>query len=149
MVGVEATEYLPISKGDSGGYSGYAREFLDAFAEKYGHTFTDKPLPFARLFDEFAMQKSVDFNFPDNAYWAANSKKGITIFYSKGLVAVPERLMVLPANKGKGTVAKIGVPRGFTPFPYLDQIKAKKIVVSEVNTPDAAISMGEACVQRA
>ncbi len=144
-IGVEVTEYLPISRGDGGNYTGYARELLDAFAAKYGHTFTYKPLPVNRLFDEFTVQKSVDFKFPDNAFWAADAKKGLNITYSKGLVLVVEGLMVLPANKGKvSAVSKIATLRGFTPFPYLDQIKAKKITVTEVNTTDAALSMGEA-----
>jgi hypothetical protein len=144
-VGVEGHDYLPISKGEGGVYSGYARELLDAFAAKYGHTFTYKPLPVSRLFDEFAIQKSVDFKFPDNAYWAADAKKGISIAYSKGLVSVTEGLLVLPAKKGKiGTVSKMATLRGFTPFPYLDQINAKKIAVTEVNAADAAISMAEA-----
>ena len=143
-VGVEATDYLPISKGDAGSYSGYAREVLDAFASKYGHSFTYKPMPVARLFDEFAVQKSLDFKFPDNAYWGGDSKKGVTVVYSKGLVSVTEGLMVLPENKGKTSVSKIVTIRGFTPYPYLDQISAKKIAVSEVNAADAALNMVEA-----
>ena len=39
-VGVEGTDYMPISKGDGASYSGYAKDLLDAFAAKYGHTFT-------------------------------------------------------------------------------------------------------------
>lgn len=145
-IGVEGTDYMPISKGDAGGYSGYARELLDAFAAKAGHTFVYKPMPVARLIDEFATQKALDFKFPDNAYWAGDAKKGLNVVYSKGLVSVTEGLMVLPANKGKGaaSVTKIATLRGFTPFPYLDSIKAKKIAVTEVNAADAAISMGEA-----
>jgi polar amino acid transport system substrate-binding protein len=51
-------------------------------------------------------------------------------------------VLVLPANKGKrATVSKIATMRCFTPFPYLDQIKAKKIVVSEVNSAEAAIKI--------
>lgn len=144
-IGVEGHDYLPISKGDGGVYSGYARDVLDAFAAKYGHTFTYKPLPVSRLFDEFAVQKSVDFKFPDNAYWSADAKKGIAIRYSKGLVAVTEGLLVLPAKKGKvPSISKMATLRGFTPFPYLDQINAKKIAVTEVNAADAAINMAEA-----
>jgi ABC-type amino acid transport substrate-binding protein len=144
-VGVEATDYLPISKGDGGNYSGYAREVLDAFATKYGHTFTYKPMPVARLWDEFLVQKSVDLKFPDNGYWNSDAKKGATVAYSKGLVAVTEGLMVTPANKGKqSSVAKIATLRGFTPFQYMDQIKSKAITMTEVNTADAAINMGEA-----
>lgn len=145
-VGVEGTDYMPISKGDAGAYSGYARELLDAFAAKAGHTFVYKPMPVARLMDEFTAQKTLDFKFPDNAYWASDAKKGLNVVYSKGLVSVTEGLMVLPANKGKGagSVTKIATLRGFTPFPYLDQIKSKKITVTEVNAADAAINMGEA-----
>lgn len=144
-VGVESNDYLPISKGDGGAYSGYARDLLDAFAAKNGHTFRYKPMPVMRLFDEFAVQKSLDFKFPDNPYWAADAKKGLNLSYSKGVVAVTEGLMVLPANKGKvTTVSKIATLRGFTPFPYMDLIKAKKISVTEVNGADAAIKLGEA-----
>lgn len=146
-VGVEATEYLPVSKGDAGGaYAGYARDLLDAFAAKYGHTFTYKPLPVARLYDEFAVKKNLDFKFPDNAYWGGDSKKGVTVVYSNGLVRVTEGLMVLPSNKGKALAAigKIGTIRGFTPYPYVAQITAGKIAVTEVNTAEAAISMTDA-----
>ena len=144
-VGVENTDYMPISKAEGGNYSGYARDVLDAFAAKAGHKFTYKPLPVKRLLDEFAVEKSLDFKFPDNAYWAADVKKGLNIRYSKGVVAVTEGLLVLPANKGKGagSITKIATVRGFTPFPYLDQIKANKIGLSEVNTAEAALTMGE------
>jgi polar amino acid transport system substrate-binding protein len=144
-VGVEATDYLPLYKGDTGNYTGYSRELLDAFAAKYGHTFTYKPFPIARLFDEFTVAKSIDFKFPDNPYWAANSKKGLKISYSQGLAAVTEGLLVSPSKRGQpaAAVTKIAAVRGFTPFPYLDAINSKKILVTEVNTPDAGISMVE------
>jgi ABC-type amino acid transport substrate-binding protein len=144
-IGVEATDYLPISKGDAGAYSGYARELLDAFGAKYGHTFTYRPVPVARLYDEFLVKKSVDFKFPDNGYWAGDAKKGMTLHYSKGLVSVTDGTLVLAANKGKASsISKLGTLRGFTPFPYLDAIKDKKVSVTEANSADAAISMVEA-----
>ena len=67
-VGVEAQDYLPISEGEGGVHSGYAKDLLDAFAAKYGHSFTYKPLPVYRLLDEFAIKKSVDFKLPGNTY---------------------------------------------------------------------------------
>ena len=73
-IGVEATDYMPISKGDDGKYSGYAKELLDTFASKNGHKFTYTPLPVARLIDVFAVKKSLDLKFPDNAYWAKEVK---------------------------------------------------------------------------
>ena len=143
-VGVEGTDYMPISKGDGGSYAGYAKDLLDAFGAKYGHTFTSKPMPVARLWDEFLVQKSLDLKFPDNAHWNGDSKKGLKITYSTGLVAVTEGLMVTPANKDKTIVAKIVTLRGFTPYPYFDQIKDKKVLLTEVNTADSAINMVDA-----
>lgn len=143
-VGVEATDYMPIYKGDGSNYIGYAKELLDNFASKNGHTFTYIRLPVARLFDEFVVKKSLDFKFPDNAYWAKDIKKDTKIAYSRGVVSVTEGLLVLPTNKGKGNVAKIALVRGFTPYLYMDQIKNKAITANEVNSPGAGISMVEA-----
>jgi ABC-type amino acid transport substrate-binding protein len=143
-IGVESTEYSPIYKGDTGNYSGYARELLDAFAAKAGHQFTYKPMPISRLFDEFAKQKSLDFKFPDNPQWQQDVKKGVNITYSSSAVTVTEGLLVLPANKGKPltNIHTIGTLRGFTAWPYMDQIKAKTISVVEANAADAALLMG-------
>lgn len=142
-VGVETHDYLPIYKAEGGNYTGYAREVLDAFGAKYGHSFTYKPLPINRLVDEFVNVKSIDFKFPDNASWGVDVKKGATIVYSKSLIKVTEGAMVVSSNKGK-PITKIATLRGFTPFPYLDGIKAKKITVSEANSTESVISMVEA-----
>ncbi len=143
-VGVEEADYLPIYKGDSSNYVGYARELLDTFAGMNGHVFIYKAFPVARLHREFALRKALDFKYPDNPYWSSDLKENTRIFYSKGTVTVVEGLMVLPANKGKGKVSSIATIRGFTPYPYLDRIKNKEIVVTEANSPEAAINMGEA-----
>ncbi|GLR12950.1 hypothetical protein GCM10007907_17400 [Chitinimonas prasina] len=143
-VGVESNDYLPIYKGEGGNYTGYARDLLDAFAAKHGHQFSYKPMPIARLFDEFAVKKSLDFKFPDNAMWQADIKKGANISYSTGAISVTEGLLVLPPNQGKSlaTLKSIATLRGFTPWPYMAQIKSKAITVNEANTADAAIKMG-------
>ncbi|WP_374347930.1 substrate-binding periplasmic protein [Chitinimonas sp.] len=145
VVGVESTDYLPIYKGDSGAYSGYAHDLLDAFAAKHGHQFTYKPMPIARLFDEFARQKTLDFKFPDNPMWQPDIKKGVNISYSKGAIIVTEGLLVLPANKGKplAAIKSIATLRGFTPWPYKAQIDSGAIKLTEANSADAAIQMGE------
>ena len=145
-IGVENTDYMPLYRGDTATYSGYARELLDAFGKKYGHTFSYYPYPMVTLFDEFAIKKSLDFKFPDNPYWVADGKKGIKIIYSKGLVSVTEGLMVLPSEKGKSlsNITKIATLRGFTPWPYMDQITSKKIEVVEVNYSGAAINIAAA-----
>ena len=145
-VGVENIDYLPLYKGDGSVYTGYARELLDTFAAKYGHTFTYRPFPMVNLFDEFVVKKTLDFKFPDNAHWSGDMKKGVKIVYSSRLVTVTEGLFVLPSEKGKGlaNITKIATLRGFSAWPYMDQIMSKKLEVIEVNYPGAAINIGAA-----
>ena len=145
-VGVENTDYLPLYKGDGPVYSGYARELLDAFAAKYGHTLTYRPFPTVDLYNEFVVKRSLDFKFPDNSHWGNDVKKDLKIAYSKGLVDAVEGLFVLPAEKGKGlaNITKIVTMRGFTPHPYHDQIASKAIEVMEVNYVGAAINIAAA-----
>ena len=102
----DATDYLPIYKGDGSSYTGYARRLLDSFASKSGHTFTYKALPVARLHIEFAARKTLDLKFPDNPHWSCDVKKDTKTYYSKGTVSVVESLMLLPTNKGKGNICR-------------------------------------------
>ena len=102
----DATDYLPIYKGDGSSYTGYARRLLDSFASKSGHTFTYKALPVARLHIEFAARKTLDLKFPDNPHWSCDVKKDTKTYYSKGTVSVVEGLMLLPTNKGKGNICR-------------------------------------------
>lgn len=100
-VGVETTDYMPVYRIENSNYTGFARELLDVFAAKYGHQFTYVPYPIARLFDEFAVQKTLDFKFPDNPLWQTTIKKNVSVTYSNGILSVEEGLLVLPANKGR------------------------------------------------
>ena len=95
------------------------------------------------MYDEFAVKKTLDFKFPDNPNWSKDVKKDVNIVYSAGVLAVKQGVMVLPANKGKGlaNITKMVTLRGFTPFPYMDQISSKKIEVMEVNYAGAAINI--------
>ena len=54
--------------------------------------------------------------------------------------------MVLPSEKGKSlsNITKIATLRGFTPWPYMDQITSKKIEVVEVNYSGAAVNIATA-----
>ena len=54
--------------------------------------------------------------------------------------------MVLPSEKGKSlsNITKIATLRGFTPWPYMDQITSKKIELVEVNYSGAAINIAAA-----
>ena len=142
-VGVQDTDYRPIFRGDQPQYSGYARELLDTFAAKHGYTFSYRPFPSVNLYQEFVVNKSLDFKFPDNPNWSQDIKKGVNIVYSKGILVVTQGLMVSPENKGKGVenISKMVTLRGFTPFPFMEQIKSKKIDVMEVNYAGAAINI--------
>lgn len=146
VVGVESNDYLPLYKGDANSYSGFAREVLDAFATRYGHTFRYRTMPVARLYHEFLVQQSLDFKFPDNPMWNPSLREHIPVSYSNGLVMVTDGLLVPPAKKGSGLVNihRIATVRGFSPHPYADQIREKKITLFEVNTPDAAMNMAAA-----
>ena len=146
VVGVESNSNLPMGDVVDNKYTGYGRDLLDAFGSKYGHTFTYKPMPVKRLWNEYLVQKSVDFRFPDNARWTSDLKKDLAISYSRGVITLTDGLMVLPAKKGQGleSIKKIAMVRGFSPFSYREQIEAKKIAVDEVNGAESAIAMVEA-----
>ena len=146
VVGVESNSNLPMGAVTDNKYTGYGRDLLDAFGSKNGHTFTYQPMPVKRLWDEYLVQKSVDFRFPDNPRWMNDSKKNLAISYSRGVITLTDGLMVLPSQKGKAleSIKKISMVRGFSPSSYREQIEAKKIEVSEVNDAAAAIAMVEA-----
>jgi len=129
-VGVENIEYYPIYSIQNGKYVGAAQEILDAFATKYNHNITYKPLPVKRLFNEFVEEK-VDLKFPDNAYWAQDLKKGKDVKYSASTIEYIDGVMVLPKNKAKGGLKKLGTMRGFTPWEFLGDIKAGRVQTNE------------------
>ena len=145
-IGVEGVDNLPVANGENSNYTGYARELLDTFADKYGHKFNYRPMPVDRLMDEFAVKKSLDFKFPDNPHWASDLKTDANIAYSASSVTVIDGLFVKPMHKGKGLdrIKTIATQRGFTPFPYLAEIEAKKIKVDEIDSMGDAVKLVEA-----
>lgn len=145
VVGVEALDQFPIYKGEPNQYSGFAREVLDAFAAKYGHTLQYKAMPVLRLHDELLKTQSIDLKFPDNQEWNSDMRKGVSVHYSKPVLAVTEGLSLKPAHKNRGIGAQktIGALRGFTPWQYMDAIRAKKITLAAVNSFDALVKMAE------
>jgi ABC-type amino acid transport substrate-binding protein len=144
VVGVENIEYYPIYTVDGGEYGGYARELIDSFAEKYGHTVTYKPLPIKRLFGTF-LDGGLDLKFPDNKHWASDAKKGKNVIYSTPALEYIDGAMVLPSRLGQGEekLKKLGVIRGFTPWDYLASIKAGKIDAKENKQMSHLMRMAE------
>ena len=139
-VGVEDIDYFPLYAYRDGTYQGFARDVLTKFAESKGYTFEFKPFPVVRLINYFVEGK-VDFKFPDNEVWAGDAKKGVNVRYSDPVVAYTDGVMVLPANRGKGTGAlkKLGIVRGFTPWDYLSMIKSGAVVSKEASSLDSLV----------
>ncbi len=129
IIGVDNTEYYPMYGYKDGKYTGYARELLDSFAKDFSYSFQYKSLPILRLYNDFLVKRTVDFKYPDNTFWKADLKKGKKISYSISVVDYIDGVMVLPEKKGKGLndFKRLGTVLGFTPWEYLDHIKAGKI----------------------
>ncbi len=125
IIGVEDLHYLPFYSTETGDYTGYARELLDAFGREYGYTFEYKAVPVTRLFHNF-INGNVDFKFPDNPYWQSDLKEGKNVVYSDSAADYIDGVMVLPANKGIGVgrLKKLGIITGFTAWDYLSLIES-------------------------
>jgi polar amino acid transport system substrate-binding protein len=139
-IGVETTDYYPQYKYDNGKYTGFAREVLDLFASKNGHTVIYKALPIKRLLSVY-LNGEVDFKYPDNAFWAGDLKTGKNLVYSEPVVDFIDGTMVLTGNKGKGIEGKfrLGTILGFTPFDYLDKIGDGSVKVTENPNLDSLV----------
>ena len=146
-IGVENQDYLPYFTYQKRQYQGITRELLDAFASSQGYIFRYKALPVKRLFNDFLAGK-VDFKFPDNSNWQAELKqrrlqKGQPITYSDYVLRFVDGVMVLPENKGTGLrqFKKLGTILGFTPWAWLEQIKAGSVKKLETSNYHNLINM--------
>lgn len=132
-IGVEELQYYPLhTTSKEKGFSGFARDVLDAFAKQQGYTFRYVPLPINRLYVAFLQDKSVDFKYPDNPKWKVDLRGTRAIGYSTPLVASEEGALVLPKNRGRKLhqIKTLGTVLGFTPWPYLPAIDSKALVLS-------------------
>lgn len=141
-VGVENLDYAPFARVESGTYTGFFRELLDEFGKAKGHSFSYKPLPIKRLMNELVTDK-VDFKVPDCSLWAPSLKLGKQIAYSTPITVYIDGVLVRPENKGRGydLLKSIVSVRGFTPFPYMDDISKRSLKYDETTTLDAVINM--------
>lgn len=132
VVGVEELEYYPLYAVRDGEYVGAAREVLDSFAKDRGYRLTYRPLPIKRLYAEL-VAGGIDLKFPDDPLWSPESKQGRTIAYSNPVIAYVDGVMVRPSNHGRGAeaVRTLGTVSGFTPFAWLDRVKAGQVTVKE------------------
>ena len=141
-VGVELQPYMPYSDVQNGRYMGYGRDLLDAFAAHQGHVFIYQPLPVRRLLSDF-LNDRVDFKYPDNPRWNADQKQGYALHYSQAAAPAIDGVLVKPRflGQGKERLRRLGTQRGFTPWPYLDEINAGKIMLIQANQIDSLLAM--------
>lgn len=132
VVGVEDLDYYPAFSMRDGEYVGAAREIFDAFAQAKGYALVYKPLPIKRLYAEL-LSGGIDLKFPDNPSWARDAKAGRTIAYSTPVIAYIDGVLVSPENTGRSidAVQTLGTVSGFTPFAWIDRIKAGKVQMKE------------------
>jgi len=135
IIGVEKLNFLPYYSGVDDEYFGYARDILDAFANQYGHQFKYNPLPVERLFLAF-INKQVDFKFPDSPNWQQSIKQQHSVVYSKTVAPFVDGIMMNPKRMIHSSLSfkKLGTIRGFTPWPFMAQIKRGDLRVSENNS---------------
>lgn len=131
-VGVEDYEnFMPYSEYSNGRYGGLGRAILDAFAVHKGYRFDYRVYPLKRR-DWLFMQGKLDFSFPDNPNWVAELRAGLDIAYAPMLDFI-DGVLVLPEHKGKGLerLKVLGIPLGFTPYPYASSIESGAVRVEE------------------
>ncbi|MDP3815421.1 ABC transporter substrate-binding protein [Pseudomonas sp.] len=141
-IGVEVQPYLPYSNVQDGQYLGYGRDLLDAFAAHRGHQFTYRPLPVRRLLNDF-LGGRVDFKYPDNPRWNADLKQGHEVHFSLATAPAIDGVLVKPQflGQGKARIHRLGTQRGFTPWPFLADIQAGRIILIQANQIDSLLAM--------
>ncbi|MFC3533770.1 substrate-binding periplasmic protein [Vogesella facilis] len=136
-VGVEDyPNFLPYSSYQNEQYRGLGRDILDAFAREHGYTFHYRVYPLKRR-DMLFVAGKLDFSFPDNPNWVAELKQHVAIRYvpmlpfTDGVLVNPERL-----GKGLAQLKVLGVPLGFTPYPYQQLLNSGALRQEEVSQYD-------------
>jgi ABC-type amino acid transport substrate-binding protein len=137
-VGVEDyPNFLPYSEYQNSKYSGLGKDILDAFAHEHGYTFDYQVYPLKRRDNLFVLGK-LDLIFPDNPEWIPDLKQGKNIAYAQ-MLEFTDGVLVLKKNRGRGVgaIKVLGTPLGFTPFPFLEQIRWGAVAVEESISYDA------------
>ncbi len=131
-VGVEDYEnFLPYSEWKNGVYSGLGRDMLDAFASTRGLEFRYVVLPLKRR-DAMFVRGDLDFIFPDNPNWVTTLKGNLRIAYAP-MMEFTDGVLVRPQDLGKGVarIKVLGIPNGFTPYPYQQLINSGQMRIEE------------------
>ncbi|MBV8502437.1 MAG: hypothetical protein JO006_12050 [Paucibacter sp.] len=137
-VGVEDyPNFLPYSSCVKGQYSGLGRDILDAFAHERGYVFRYEVYPLKRR-DRLFVEGRLDFSFPDNPNWVADLKKKVSIAYAP-MLEFTDGVLLNASDRGKGVahLKVLGIPLGFTPYPYQQLMMAGALRVEESQQYDA------------
>lgn len=140
VIGVENQYYLPVYAYESGVYRGFARDLFDAFAHDRGYQIEYRALPVPRLYASF-FEGQVDFKFPDNADWKQDQRAGKKIHYSDPVAAFIDGVSVRPEmrNAKPDAIKRLATMGGFTPWAWLDRIKAGNTALTENTNLEALI----------
>ena len=132
IIGVEDIEYYPLWAIRDGEYVGAMREIVDAFARAKDYHVTYRPLPIKRLYAELA-GGGIDLKLPDNPNWSGDAKAGLKLVYSKPLASYIDGVVVRPGSVAKQAdqFRTLGTVAGFTPYAWLDRVKAEKVALKE------------------
>ncbi len=136
-VGVEDYEnFLPYSEYKHGVYGGLGKAILDAFAAERRYVFRYVVLPLRRR-DRLFVGGELDFAFPDNPNWVTDLKRHVTIRYAP-MLEFTDGVLVRQENLGKGVnrLKVLGIPLGFTPFPYQQLMTTGALRVEESSSYD-------------
>lgn len=131
-IGVEDyPNFLPYSSYHDNTYAGLGRDMLDAFARERGYTFVYQVYPLKRRDNLFVLGK-VDFAFPDNPNWVVNLKRQTKISYAP-MLEFTDGVLVRREHMGHGVarLKALGIPLGFTPYPYQQLMSAGALRVEE------------------
>jgi ABC-type amino acid transport substrate-binding protein len=137
-VGVEDYKnFLPYSEYKDGKYNGLGKDILDAFAKQQGYTFIYQVYPLKRR-DRLFVDGKLDFSFPDNPNWVADLKKNVNISYAP-ILEFTDGVLVRNGEQGKGVgrIKVLGIPLGFTPYPYQQLMTTGALRVEESAEYDA------------
>lgn len=137
-IGVEDYKnWLPYSEVKNGVYGGLGRDILDAFSRQMGYTFIYEIYPLKRR-DRLFVDGQVDLAFPDNPNWVVDMKRELKISYAP-MLEFTDGVLVRPENLGKGVgqLKTLGIPLGFTPYPYQQLMSAGALRIEETGDYDA------------
>ena len=137
-VGVEDyPNFLPYTAYQQGQYRGLGKDILDLFAKTRGYVFRYEVYPLKRRDREF-VNGQLDFSFPDNPNWVADLKRHVKISYAPMLPFTDGVLVNTDAlGKGLARLKVLGVPLGFTPYPYQQLMMTGALRTEESTQYDA------------